>query len=151
MKAYIKDHKIVVAAVIFLLIAICMLFLINKLFFARKSNAAYGNRLRGIEKVKITRDKKDKLISSIEGNDMVKKCEYDLQGKIINIIITVIDDVSVEDAKALAGNVLENFNDEEKKFYDFQVFIKKSNDDSSFPIIGYKQNTKDSYSWTKDR
>ena len=151
MKAYMKEHKIVVAAAIFLLIAVCMLFIVNRLFFVGKSKVAYGNRLKGIEKVKITKEDKNSLISSIEKNDMVKKCSYSLQGKIVNLIITVNDDVSVGDAKALGNQVLESFDDDQKKFYDFQIFIKKENEDGAFPIIGYKQNTKDSYSWTKDR
>ena len=39
----------------------------------------------------------------------------------------------------------------EKKFYDVEMFIKKTNDDVQFPIIGYKHRSKEVFSFTKDR
>ena len=54
-------------------------------------------------------------------------------------------------AKSLANKVLEEFDADQKSFYDFQVFVKKDNDASDFPIIGYKQNKKEGFTWTKDR
>ena len=44
--------------------------------------------------------------------------------------------------------MLEKFTDEEKKFYDFQIFINSSEESDIYPIIGYKINTVEEFSWT---
>lgn len=146
-----KEHKIVVVAVILLLILIVIAFIVKDVFFSNGGNAFYGNRLKGIDEVKVTSSQKKDLISSLKEDSAVSNAEYSLQGKIVNIIITVNDDVGLETAKSLAPKVLESFDDDQKKYYDFQVFIKKNNEASDFPIIGYKQNKKNDFAWTKDR
>ena len=66
-------------------------------------------------------------------------------------IETVNDDVGLDTAKLLSSKVLEKLDEDQKKFYDIQVFVKKDTDAKDFPIIGYKQNNKESFAWTKDR
>ncbi len=148
---YIKNHKIVVVAVIFAILLLTLLFVITKTFFSGDEKALYGNRLDGIESVKVTKKEQRDIISKIEDDSAVSKCEYDLQGKIINILITVNNDVGTDTAKALPNKILEVLDTDQKKFYDIQVFINKAEKSNDFPIIGYKQNTKDGFSWTKDR
>ena len=151
MKQYIKEHKIVVIAVILLLILIALSFVIKNTFFSNENNAFYGDRLDGIDEVKITTSQEKDLKSNLKQDGAVQTVDYKLQGKIVNVIITVSDDVGLDAAKGLAPKVLESFDDDQKKFYDFQVFIEKKNGAADFPIIGYKQNKKDSFTWTKDR
>lgn len=151
MKKYMKDHKIVVVAVIFLLILIGIAFVVKETFFANSGNVFYGNRLKGIKEVKITSSQQKGMISTLKEDSAVNNATYSLQGKIINIIITINDDVGVDTAKSLAPKVLDSLDDDQKSFYDIQVFIKKNNDASDFPIIGYKQNKKSDFVWTKDR
>ena len=151
MKRYMKEHKIVVVAVIFLLIIIFISFLIKITFFANSKNAFYGDRLDGIDSVKITTSQVKDLKNKLQEDSIVKAVEYSLQGKIINIIITINDEVGIDSAKALAPKTLEVLDDDQKKYYDVQVFIKKDSDVKDFPIIGYKQNKKADFSWTKDR
>ncbi len=151
MKHYIKEHKIVVVAILFLIILLVLSYMAKQVFFSNASNAAYGSRLDGIKEVKITKSDKEALINKIEEDGAVKKCEYNLQGKIVNVTITVNDDVSLDTAKGLASKVLEEFDTDQKSFYDFQIFVRKDNNASDFPIIGYKQNAKEGFSWTKDR
>lgn len=148
---YMKDHMIVVVAVMLLLMVICFSFFIKQIFFANSKNVVYGNRLDGIAEVKVTSSEQKSLIESLEGDSSVKNAKYHLQGKIINVIITINDDVGLDTAKALTGKVLESFNDDQKKFYDFQVMLKKENGTNDFPIIGYKHSNKDGFSFTKDR
>lgn len=151
MKHYIKEHKVVVVAILFLIILLVLSYIAKQVFFSNASNATYGSRLDGIKEVKITKDEKESLISKLEEDASVKKCEYNLQGKIVNVTIIINDDVGLDTAKSLASKVLDIFDTDQKSFYDFQVFIKKDNDASDFPIIGYKQNAKEGFSWTKDR
>lgn len=151
MLEYIKSHKIVVAAAAFAVLILLILFMIIKTFFQGDEKAIYGDRLKGMDAVKITEKEQKELIKKLEDDSAVSKCTYSLQGKIINMVITVNDDVGVDTAKSLAGKTLEVLDEDQKKFFDIQVFIKKTNKATDFPIIGYKQNKKDGFSWTKDR
>ncbi len=151
MKRYLKEHKVVVAAVIFMLIIVVLAFFVKGAFFTNSKNAVYGNRLDGIEKVRIDSKQKDEIVKHIEEDSAVKQAKYKLQGKIINIIITVNDDVGLDTAKKIADKSLEKLKDDQKKYYDVQVFVKKDTDAKDFPIIGYKQRSKGGFSWTKDR
>ena len=119
MKKYIKEHKIVVAAVILLIILIIIAFFIKGVLFSGTQNAVYGSRLKGIDEVKITKSESEDLISTLEEDSSIKKAEYDLHGKIVNVILTVNDEVSIDTAKSLADKVIENFDTNQKKFYDF--------------------------------
>ncbi len=151
MKRYLKEHKIVVVATILMLIIIVIAFFVKQAFFSNSGNAVYGDRLDGIEAVEIDSKQKKEIISNLENDSSVKKATYKLQGKIINVIITVNDDVGLDTAKLLSSKVLEKLDEDQKKFYDIQVFVKKDTDAKDFPIIGYKQNNKESFAWTKDR
>lgn len=151
MKKYIKENKILVAAVIVFLALLVVCFVVKGIFFSGTSNALYGDRLKGIDEVKVTDNQKKEVISNLKGDSTVKDVECFLQGKIVNVVITVNDDVGSDTAKTLGGKVLEKFDDDQKEYYDFQVFVKKENGGNDFPIIGYRQNTKSDFVWTKDR
>ena len=110
------------------------------------------HRLDGIEEVEITSKQEKNIVSKLEEKDEVKSVDTDIKGRILNVIITVNDDVELDPAKALASVITENLEEDQNGYYDIQVFIKKSNEeDTRFPIIGYKHQDKDEFSWSKDR
>lgn len=151
MKRYMKEHKAVVVAVILMLIIIAIAFVAKQAFFSNSKNAVYGNRLEGMDAVEIDSKQKEEILNNLKNDSVVKNATYQLQGKIINIIITVNDDVGSDTAKSLSAKIIEKLDEKQKKYYDIQVFVKKENDASDFPIIGYKHANKDNFSWTKDR
>lgn len=149
---YIKKNKLTVfIIVIFVLIVIVGAYLYN-LLFSSGSREAYGNRLDGIENVEIKDKQYDSIEKKLKENEGVTKVTASLQGKIVNIIITVKDEVTKDTAKNIATLSLEEFDEEQLKFYDIQIFVKKDNETlNDFPIIGYKQNGKTGLTWSKDR
>jgi len=149
---YIKKNKLTVFIIaIFVIIVIIGGYLYNVLF-ASGNKEKYGNRLDGIEEVEITKKQYKEIANKLKENENVLKVTTDLKGKIVNIIITVKDEVTKEVAKEIAATSLTSFDDEQLKFYDIQIFVKKDNQElNDFPIIGYKQNGKDGLSWSKDR
>ena len=120
-------------------------------FFPNEGTAIYGDRLDGIEKVEITDKQQKEIIKSLEDKDEVKKVSCDIKGRTLNVLITVNDDVELDPAKALTSSITDNLEEDQTSYYDIQVFISKDNDDTRFPIIGYKHQNKDGFSWTKDR
>ena len=151
MKNFIKNNKVTVVAFIICVIFVVLVFAIKLTFFPNEGTAIYGDRLDGIEKVEITDSDANDVIKSLEDLDTVKEASTDIKGRVLNVLITVNDDVDLETAKGLTTTITDNLEKKQTSYYDIQVFISKDNDDASFPIIGYKHQDKDGFSWTKDR
>lgn len=149
MKYIEKNKKTFMAIGIFLLFVILLIPVKNALF-PNTGKAIYGDRLDGIDKVKIS----NKTLASIEDKlkeDSVTKVSSRVSGRTVEIILTVSSDVSLEVAKGYGDKALEVFSDAEKKYYDFQVFVTKDSESAEFPIIGYRHHGKNKLTWTKDR
>ena len=151
MKNFIKNNKVTVVAFIICVIFVVLVFAIKLTFFPNEGTAIYGDRLDGIEKVEITDKQQKDIIKSLEDKGEVKSADTDIKGRTLNVLITINDDVELDPAKALTSSVIDNLKKDQTSFYDIQVFISKDNDDTRFPIIGYKHQDKDEFSWTKDR
>ena len=151
MKNFIKNNKVTVVAFIICVIFVVLVFAIKLTFFPNEGTAIYGDRLDGIEKVEITDKQQKGIIKSLEDKDAVKSADTGIKGRTLNGLITVNNDVELDPAKALTSSVIDNLKKDQTSFYDIQVFISKDNDDTRFPIIGYKHQDKDEFSWTKDR
>lgn len=149
---YIKKNKLTSFVIlIFILVVILGAYIYNT-FFGSGRSEAYGDRLDGIEAVEITEEQYDSVKEKLKENEKVTKVTTNLKGKIVNIIMTVKDDVNKTDAKKIAEGALKVFKKEQLEFYDIQIFVKKDNAElNDFPIIGYKQNGKDGLTWSKDR
>ncbi len=149
---YIKKNKLTVLAIVLFTILVIVGAYIYNIFFVSGRKEAYGNRLDGIENVVISDDTYNNIKTELKKNESVTDVSTDLKGKIVNIIITVGDDVNKDNAKKIGESVLTHFDKDQLAFYDIQVFVKKDNEElNDFPIIGYKQNGKNNFSWTKDR
>lgn len=144
---FIKKHKIEFIA-LFTIIIICILgYFAVKPLLGNDSNK-YGNRLDGIENVKITDEQVKKLTSEMEENKDVKSIKYDLQGRLIYIILEVSNETAVDVSKGYANKILNYFDDEQKTYYDMQVIIKSDSEESEvYPIIGAKHKTSTSFIW----
>ena len=151
MKNFIKNNKVTVVAFIICVIFVILVFAVKLTFFPNEGTAIYGDRLDGIEEVEITDKQQEDIIKALEDKDEVKKVRWDIKGRTLNVLITVNDDVELDPAKALTSSITDNLEEDQTSYYDIQVFISKDNDDTRFPIIGYKHQNKDGFSWTKDR
>ena len=107
-------------------------------------NKKYGNRLEDIEKAgqTITKEQTDKIVSAVEKKSFVKKASTSVEGRIINVIVEVKKDTSLEKAKGLSETVLGAISVNQKKLYDIQLLIKNENaKNKDYPIIGYKNSS----------
>ncbi len=149
--SFIRKNKFVIIAIGVFLILVVLVFQIATMFFPEEGTALYGDRLDGIEEVELSNSKLTKIESNLKSDGAVKEADVSVAGKIVEVIITVQDDTSVDTAKALNTKVLDSLSNKDKKFYDIQIFVKKDSEATDFPIIGYKHHAKDTFSWTKDR
>lgn len=147
---FLKGHAKLIAIVVIFVLAVIILFSIYNSIFLNNSSK-YGDRLKGIDEVKVTSNLEKEIKENIKTLDITKSVEIEESGKIINVIALVNDDIEVNKSKEIGNKVIEKLSDKQKKYFDVQIFIKKSSKDEKFPIIGYKHHNKDNITWTKDR
>jgi len=150
-KGFLKKNRNTVVVIICCFILTVLVFTIKFAFFPNDGKAVYGDRLDGINEVKLKDSTLEQIKASLEEKEEVKSTTVRLSGRVLNVMMTVSDDVSLDTAKGLADKVSEALDDKQKHFYDVQVFISKTNGDEKFPIIGYRHKKNDYFSWTKDR
>lgn len=144
-----KNKFTVIAIVLFVIIAI-LGFRLKEILFPNQRTAVYGDRLEG--KVSVDETIYDIVKQELSEKEKVKSVTVRENGRRIDIIITVEDDLNKEDAKKLTDGITEPFNESQIGYYDFQVFVKKDNaSENDFPIIGYKHHNSSDFSWSKDR
>lgn len=149
---FIKKHKVTSLIIVIFIILVILLFFAFKLFFTNSSSPKYGDRLDGIEQVEITDNDIKKIESSIKENKNVTGVSTNISGRTLDITITVVDSLSITDAKAIGQNSFAKLEEKQILYYAIQVFIKKSDvSKNNFPIIGYKQKEIKALAWTKDR
>ena len=136
---FIKKHKIEFIALLVMIIICVLGYFAVKPLLGNDSNK-YGNRLDGIEEVKISDEQINKMISELEDKKDINSVKYDLQGRLIYIILEV--------SKGYANKILEYFDDSQKSYYDIQVIVKSDSEESEvYPIIGSKHKTSTSFVW----
>lgn len=148
---FIKDNKFTIIVVVFFILLALVAFQVKNIFFPNigTGKAVYGDRLDG--EVEVKDSVLDSVESGIKGNSNVDSVTARVAGKIINVLITVKDSMSIADAKTLGETSIKYFSAEQLAYYDIQVFMFKSDAVTNFPIIGYKHYSDDSFSWSKDR
>ena len=151
MKKFLKKNKYTVIVLVIFIVLVFLLAQVVNIFFPSQGKAIYGNRLSGIEKVKISAQKYETIENTLEDEEFVKEAKAELNGRLLNVLVTLKEDASKDNAKSLPNKVLEQLDEDQRKYYDIQVFLQKEKEDNSFPIIGYKHHKKDSFSYTKDR
>lgn len=147
MKFFKKNKKIVIGITI-AVIVLLVVFLVKILIFPTIGKDRYGNRLDGIEQVRINSDSMTKMEQELSTANNVENVSTDVKGRIINIMIEVKAGTKVEDAKKLADQTLKHFTGDQKEYYDIQVFLTSS--DENYPYIGYKHKTSKSFKWTNN-
>ena len=148
---FIKKHKMAIIA-IFVTIIICILtyFTLKSMFIFGNGSDKYGNRLDEIEEVLITNEQVQKLTNEMSEIKDIISIKYDLEGRLVYIIIEVSNETAIEVSKGYANKVLSYFDDNQKEYYDFQVMIKSDSKESeAYPIIGAKHKTSTGFVWTE--
>lgn len=133
---FFKEHKLLTGLIIVFMIIIIGLIILISMLSGKTGNNEYGNRLDDIEKYEIGKSQISEIeegLSSLEG---VTSATYHLEGKLVNVIMDVEDTLAVDTAKSYANKVLEYIDDEQKAYYDIQIFITSDNEESeNYPII----------------
>lgn len=148
-KEWIKKNKgLSIIILLALVLLIIMIIIFAQLLLGGSSNK-YGNRLDGIEEVKIASDTYEGIKIELEDSGLVESSEIRLQGKIVYTTIILKANTSVEKAKELASSTLNSYEEDELSFYDFSFFLKWENEEEIKVITGNKHHNFDTITWIK--
>ena len=151
LKKLMKNKKAVVLIALVLVLLICLI-LIKSVFFPGHGSK-YGNRLDGIEEVKIEDSRLKELSDTLKEKEEVKNAKVRIQGKIVYVVFEVTSETSIDTAKSIADSTLESFDDDELAFYDFSYLVKwtKVVDEKEeiSAIEGTKHHSKNTITWSK--
>ena len=149
---FLRRNKFTIIAIFLLIVFVFIGVQLKNIFVPDEGKASYGDRLSEKKDHKLSDDWFTKIEDKFKENDKVSKIENKIHGKIINLIITVNDDVDINTAKDIGNSTIGMFENNELGYYSLQVYLKKDNETlNNFPIIGYKGTTTDSLIYTKDR
>ena len=141
MKKFLKENKtltiLLSIAIICIVVSVTLLF---KYFYFGNGGSKFGTRLEGIEEVIITDEKKENTIKNIESNEIVEKASIIVTGKRVDIKIVYSSKANLTEAQNIAVLTLDNFSENEKKFYDFEFTIKQEASETAegFLLMGAK-------------
>ena len=139
MKKYRKQIKI---GFIVLFIVLILLILLLFIFPSFKSNK-YGNRLKDMDKHKISNEVIKKIEDKASSNDSVLKIDYRREGRVLNFTVTVDSNFGVDQAKEFVGGMISEIKEDDQKYYDIQIFVDSNENSNNYPIIGYKNKNSD--------
>ena len=143
-----KNKGLAILLLLTIIFVIILLIIFIELLIGGSSNK-YGNRLDGIDKVKISNETYESVKKEVEDTELVEKVETRLQGKIVYTTIELKDGITVEKAKEIATNTLDNYSEDELKYYDFSFFLKWKGEEKDTVITGNKHHHLESITWVK--
>lgn len=150
---FINKHKGLSIVCGLALILFIIVFIILISLFVTTGKGTYGDRLDGIEGVKLSDSFLNEVKTSLEENDNIESANVRLQGKIVYIEFQAKSGVNTDAVKSISDEVLEKFSEDELKFYDFSFIVKWVNEtddgEKTTAIEGYKHHNKTVISWTK--
>ena len=137
---FFKEHRIftMLMAIVIVCFVLIMTVLISVFGGIGNDSNKHGSRQEGIVEIS---DKKQKDIeNNIANNDKVKSADIIISVNTIFIRIQIEPGVLLEEAKGIAQKSLDEFNEEELAYYDFQFTLKQSANEKSegFLIEGSK-------------
>lgn len=149
---FIKKNKYTLIVIVAFILIMIIGAKAMELFFPNTGKAVYGNRLDGIEEVRIKDSKMEQVLAEMKEDAAITDIDQETRGRLVSFIITVSDEVGLDVAKSFADRAIASFDDNQKAYYDFQVLIQKANKELlDFPIIGYRHHNNTVFVWTKDR
>lgn len=153
-KKFYKEHR--VFTILMAIVIVCIVLIATVLiqcFYVGNGSDKYGNRLEGIENYKIETSKQTDYEKKLTSNEKVKSADLTITGKIIYINIQFETNVDLVEAESIALKSLENFTEEEQKFYDFNITLKQNSTDKSdgFIISGAKNKNGSGLIWNNNR
>lgn len=144
-----KDNVFTIGVIIVFIIGMFALSYLKKIYWDNNDQAAYGDRTEGIENHVID---EEEIVAKIKTDTDILEVVFEIEGRTINITMTVQAELAVSDAKKMGEEILDYFTEDDLAYYSVNFnFVKEDTSLNNFPISGYKHYSNSDISWTKDR
>ncbi len=147
---FIRKHTTLIIIILILILCGVGLFFLKDFFLSNDTEAIYGSRLEGIEKVPVTEDNKKSVIDGYN-KELADKTTVRIAGRIIYIDIEAKEGTDVNTMRNSGQIIVSAFSDEQKAYYDIQVLVTSKTNDKDYPLIGYKHHKKTDFSWVNKK
>ena len=152
-KKFIENNKGLSILIILGIVLLIIITIILVEFMKETNSNKYGTRLDGINNVKISEKKLNSIEKTIKEKEEVVKTDIRVQGKIVYINITYKTDTELDSAKEIANGILEEFEEDELKYYDFSCFLieedDKDKETEEFKVTGNKHHKLEEFTYIK--
>jgi len=155
MKRFLRFIRRHIILFIWCLFALAALVIMGYYFFmiAISDSNKYGNRLEGIEDVKISNSKLEEISDKLsEYEEVSRVIDVRIEGKTICIDIAFNMDVKLDEAKKITSGVLEFFDEDVLGFYDLSLLITQDSlveEDEVWSSAGSLSAGSESISWVR--
>ena len=145
-KKFIKKNKMTVVVVICCLILTILIFALKLTFFPNEAKAIYGDRLEGLTESRIKNSDLEQIESNLKEKDGVEKVTTAFSGRILNVIITVKEDMTVDNVKSFPDEVDKALDELNRAKGSIRTSLAKKMDIYKVPeLIFIKDDTLDKY------
>lgn len=135
-----NENRVLMVLAILLIVCFTIILLVSLTYFYGSSDSESGDRLKDINKYKITDKVKNGVISKASDNTSVEDVSISVSkmSKLIYVKITYAAGTSMDDAKTGAETILTYFDEKYLKYYDFNVTITQSgtSDVPTYTLMG---------------
>lgn len=135
-----NENRVLMVLAILLIVCFTIILLVSLTYFYGSSDSESGDRLKDVNKYKITDKVKNGVISKASDNTSVEDVSISVSkmSKLIYVKITYAAGTSMDDAKTGAETILTYFDEKYLKYYDFNVTITQSgtSDVPTYTLMG---------------
>ncbi|HOZ53987.1 MAG TPA: hypothetical protein PKY25_01470 [Bacilli bacterium] len=133
---------------ILLAIIISVIIFVYVFFYSSHGVSKYGIRTVESEKYQMSNSDKNKLIKEAKELVGVEDTQILYDGKIIRIIITFNNTISITDIQKVFTTITDSIPKKYKSYYDISYFsIKVNGKTETYPVLGYKNAYEDIIIW----
>ena len=152
-KRFYKEHRIFTILMAIVLVSVILIATVLFQLFGGNGKDKYGDRLDGIENVPISEERQDDYRDKLVANGKIKTASIEITGRIIYIKIVFEPTIDLVEAEGIALKSLEDFSDEEQKFYDVQFTLQQESTDKveGFLIEGSHNKNGNGLVWNNNR
>ena len=140
-----RNKKKVIVTLVLLIIFGVFVYATYKLFAyltPDTKNSVYGNRCELTEGIEITEERKDMIKETVESYEGMTLSTVDVKCNLVDIIVKVEDEVTLDTVKEMSDKLLTVFTEEELKYYDLELWVdSKAEESEVYPVIGTRHKT----------
>ena len=157
-KKFYKEDRIFIILLSIMLVGIMLIgTILMECFYSSgagdDSLAKYGDRLEYIDEYPIEDSRIYSYETKLTNEENISEAHLTITGRIVYIKIIFQNDISLTDAQNISLKSLEDFSEEEKKYYDFHFTLEKPKTETSdsFIISGAKNKKSNTIVWNNNR